>query len=69
MEEKKNLTKQERAVLRELMLGKTNDEIAESLVISVHTVKAYIENIYRKLGVHNKVQAAVYAILNSLIEI
>ena len=69
MEGKKKLTKQELAVLRELMLGKTNDEIAEALFISVHTVKAYIENIYRKLDVHNKVQAAVYAILNGLIDI
>ena len=69
MEGKKKLTKQELAVLRELMLGKTNDEIADALFISVHTVKAYIENIYRKLDVHNKVQAAVYAILNGLIDI
>ena len=38
--------------------------IAKALNISVHTVKAHIESIYRKLGVHNKVQAAVFAILH-----
>ncbi len=62
------LTQKEKQVLALIIEGKSNPEIAESLSISTHTVKAHIESIYRKLGVHNKVQAAVYAILNNIPE-
>lgn len=65
MEEK--LTDREKMVLKELISGKSNPEIAESLCITIHTVKVHLENIYRKLKVRNKVQAAVYAVNNNLI--
>ncbi len=68
MERKNLLTKQETIVLQAIVAGKTNPEIADFLCISIHTVKVHIENIYSKLGVHNKVQAAVFAILNNLLE-
>lgn len=57
------LTKREKEVLVLIVNGKSNPEIAEALNISIHTVKAHIESIYRKFQVHNKVQAAVYAVL------
>ena len=62
------LTQREKKVLALIIEGKSNPEIADALVISTHTVKAHIESLYRKLGVHNKVQAAVYAVLNNIPE-
>lgn len=63
MDERNNITKREKEILALIAEGKSNPEIAEALTISTHTVKAHIESIYRKLNVHNKVQAAVSAIL------
>ncbi len=62
------LTQREIEILSLIIEGKSNPEISEELIISIHTVKAHIESIYRKLGVHNKVQAAVFAILNNIIK-
>lgn len=62
------LTLRETEVLSLIIEGKSNPEIAEKLCISIHTVKAHIDSIYKKFGVHNKVQTAVYAILHNIIE-
>lgn len=62
------LTSRELKVLSLIIEGKNNPEIAKELFISIHTVKAHIESIYKKLGVHNKVQAAVLAVSNNIIE-
>jgi LuxR family maltose regulon positive regulatory protein len=51
------LSVQEQHVLRLLTLGHTNPEIASMMVISVNTVKTHVQHIYRKLGIHNRVQA------------
>ena len=63
----KKLTKREAEVLDLLIKGKTNKEIASSLYISTHTVKAILEKLYEKLNIHNRVQLAVYylKVLNS----
>ena len=63
------LTEREMSVLVNLTNGSTNTEIAEILFISVHTVKAHLEAIYEKLGVTNRVQAAMKAVKLGLIEI
>ncbi len=63
------LTTKEREVLYLLAEGLSNNEIAQRLFISVHTVKSHLESIYIKLQVHNKVQACVCAIKNNLIRI
>lgn len=63
----KQLTKREHEVLELVAQGISNEVIAERLVISIHTVKAHLESIYRKLGVTNKVQAAVYAVMKGLV--
>lgn len=57
----KHLTKRETEVLSLLAKGLSNVEIAKELVISKHTVKAIIENIYNKLEIHNRILVAIYA--------
>jgi predicted ATPase/DNA-binding CsgD family transcriptional regulator len=55
------LTPREREVLRLVAEGLSNREIGQQLVLSVRTVERHIENIYGKLGVHSRVQAAAMA--------
>ncbi len=64
MDKYNNLTEREKEVLELIIQGKSNPQIANELILSIHTVKAHLESIYKKLGVHNKVQAAVYTIVN-----
>ena len=52
-----HLTEHEKKVLRLLVAGKNNMEIASELCISINTVKTHISNIYNKLNVHNRVEA------------
>jgi ATP/maltotriose-dependent transcriptional regulator MalT len=56
-----NLTARELEVLRALVAGLTNREIAARLVISEHTVHRHVTNVYRKLGVSSRTAAAAYA--------
>jgi DNA-binding CsgD family transcriptional regulator len=55
------LTAREHEVLEWVASGKTNQEIAELLVLSPHTVRTHLEHIYDKLGVHSRT-AAVAAV-------
>lgn len=50
------LTKRETMILQCLMQGLCNDSISDQLDISVNTIKKHILNIYRKLGIRNRVQ-------------
>lgn len=50
------LTRREHTILGLLMQGKENQEICQELSISVNTLKKHILNIYRKLGIRNRVQ-------------
>ncbi|MGY1616144.1 LuxR C-terminal-related transcriptional regulator [Geodermatophilus sp. SYSU D00691] len=50
------LTNRERAVLVEVALGRTNQEIADRLAIMPTTVKTYLQNTMRKLGTRNRVE-------------
>lgn len=63
----KYLTKKEREVLKRVIMGKSDTEIARELVISVHTAKAHEYSILRKMTVNDKVQAAVKAVKESLV--
>jgi DNA-binding NarL/FixJ family response regulator len=56
---KDDLTPREEMVLELLAEGKTYQEIADYLVVSVHTVDSHVRNIYGKLGVGNRTQAAM----------
>jgi len=55
------LTKREMEVLKLIANGLSNSEIAEQLVISDHTVKGHVSNIFSKLHLADRTQAAVYA--------
>lgn len=63
------LTKRELEVLKLIASGAFNKEIASSLNISERTVKNHVSNIFRKIGVSDRTQAAVFAIKNNIISI
>lgn len=64
-----NLTRRELDVLKLLAVGMYNKEVAEKLKISERTVKNHVSNIFKKIEVTDRTQAAVFAIRNNLIEI
>jgi len=61
------LTQRETQVLRHIALGLSNKEIAQSLTISVETVKEHVQNILRKIAVGDRTQAAVWAVRRGLV--
>lgn len=63
------LTKRELEVLKLLAEGLFNKEIAYKLSISEKTVKNHVSNIFKKINVSDRTQAAVYAIKNNIVEI
>ena len=60
------LTEREIQILRVLATGKTNREIAAALVISDHTVRRHIQNIFAKLGVSSRAAATAFAFRHNL---
>ncbi len=64
-----DLTEREITVLRLVADGKTNKEIANSLDLSEKTVKNHVRNIFHKLQVYDRTQAAILAIRKGLIEL
>ena len=64
-----SLTRRELEVLKNLSIGMYNKDIAEKLDISERTVKNHISNIFKKIEVTDRTQAAVFAIRNNLITI
>jgi DNA-binding NarL/FixJ family response regulator len=56
--EPETLSRRQLEVLEQLSLGRTNEEIAQHLFISVNTVKFHLHVVYDRLGVHNRVEAA-----------
>ncbi len=63
------LTEREMDVLRLIARGKSNKEIADSLVISEKTVKTHVSNILSKLHLADRTQAAIYALRQRLVPI
>lgn len=61
------LTQRESEVLRQLALGLTNKEIAQTLEISYETVKEHVQHILRKVGVSDRTQAAVWAVRKGIV--
>jgi DNA-binding CsgD family transcriptional regulator len=61
------LTARELEVLRLVATGKSNKEIAASLVISEHTVARHVQNIFTKLGVGSRTAAGAYAFEHDLV--
>jgi DNA-binding NarL/FixJ family response regulator len=64
-----DLTEREITVLRLVADGKTNKEIANDLDLSEKTVKNHVRNIFHKLQVYDRTQAAILAIRKGLIEL
>jgi two-component system, NarL family, response regulator DegU len=63
------LTRREVEVLRLITDGLLNKEIAHRLCISEKTVKNHVSNIFKKIEVSDRTQAAVYAIKNNIVEL
>ena len=61
------LTEREREVLGLLADGLTNAAIAETLVVSVHTVRNHIANLSAKLGAHSKLEALSIAVREGIL--
>jgi LuxR family maltose regulon positive regulatory protein len=55
------LSPQEQKVLRLLVAGNSNAEIARELVVSVNTIRTQVQSIYRKLNVNNRIEASAVA--------
>lgn len=64
-----SLTKREKEVLVNVANGMFNKEIALNLNISERTVKNHISNIFKKIEVNDRTQAAVFAIKNNMIRL
>jgi NarL family two-component system response regulator LiaR len=61
------LTEREKEILKLMVEGLNNSEIAERIVVSLSTVKYHVSNILSKLGVSNRVSAIAMAIQKKLI--
>ena len=66
-EQHSNLTQREYEVLKLIVDGKSNHEIAKLLTISEHTAKAHVCNVIQKLVVDDRTQAAVKALKEGLV--
>lgn len=62
----KDLTARELEVLAEVATGKSNNEIADVLMVSEKTVRNHVSAILSKLGFSNRIEAATYAVRNNI---
>ena len=62
------LTKREVVILKLITLGYQNIQISETIYISIHTVKAHIRSIIRKLDAKNRAHAVYIAVTNQLLD-
>ncbi|HLG61629.1 MAG TPA: response regulator transcription factor [Ktedonosporobacter sp.] len=63
------LSEREQDVLRQLALGHTNREIAETMMVSPETVKTHVGNILAKLHLAHRTQAVIYALKRGIISL
>lgn len=63
-----DLTNREREVLQLIAQGRSNQEIASELFITLKTVKTHVSNILAKLEVEDRTQAAIYAFKHHLVD-
>jgi NarL family two-component system response regulator LiaR len=64
----RNLTERERTILKLMVDGLSNQQIADQIFVSRATVKAYVSTILSKLGVQNRIEAVRLAVQQSLVE-
>lgn len=62
------LTARELEILKHIVTGKSNTEIARELSLSAHTIKAHVCSILHKMCVSDRVQAAVKAVREKLVD-
>jgi DNA-binding CsgD family transcriptional regulator len=62
-----HLSERELEVLRLVAAGRTNQQIADELVISINTVRRHVSNVFDKTGIVNRAQAGVYARDNGIV--
>lgn len=62
-----NLSQREKQILELVALGKTNQHIADTLFLSIHTVKKHIQHILEKLHVNNRAEATSFALRRGLL--
>ena len=60
------LTRREAEVLRLVASGLTNRQIAEQLVLSVHTIERHLDNSYAKISARNRAEASAYTVRHRL---
>ena len=68
-EEKDALSAREKEIISNVVKGFTNQEIADKLFLSVHTVMTHRRNIARKLQIHSATGLTIYAIVNKIVDL
>jgi DNA-binding CsgD family transcriptional regulator len=64
----RGLSRRERAVLGQLAQGRATEEIAQTLVLSPHTVRSHVKAAMNKLGAHTRAHAVAIALTAGAIE-
>lgn len=65
----RDITKREKQILISIALGRSNKDIADEYDISERTVKNHITSLFKKIGVSDRTQAAVFAIRNNFVQL
>lgn len=70
MDKNKNyhFTERETEILKEVVSGKNNTQIANDMCLSIHTIKFYVSSILSKLSVTTRLEAAVKVVKEHLID-
>lgn len=68
-DEKESLSQREKEIISLVVKGMTNQEIADKLFLSIHTVITHRRNIARKLEIHSATGLTIYAIVNKIVDI
>ena len=67
--EKETLSVREKEIISYVVKGFTNQEIADKLFISIHTVITHRRNIAKKLEIHSATGLTIYAIVNKIVDL